>query len=104
MHTSPPILLLRWLPAEIIKSVERIAKESLSDVHRAPFGWTKAFDIKVKGHPLAENAKVLTKQYSSSTTTTTKSEEGVSLASKGGRKITIILVYFATGRKTDSYK
>ena len=72
--------------AEIIKSVERIAKESLSDVHRAPFGWTKAFDIKVKGHPLAENAKVLTKQYSSSSTTT-KSEEGVSLALKAEEKL-----------------
>src|SRR5689334_8642365 len=48
---------------EIIKSVEKIATESMvAEVHRAPFGWTKAFDIKVKGHPLAENAKVLTKQ------------------------------------------
>jgi threonyl-tRNA synthetase len=48
---------------EIIKSVEKIATESIvAEVHRAPFGWTKAFDIKVKGHPLAENAKVLTKQ------------------------------------------
>lgn len=47
---------------KIIKAIERISKESLGDVHRAPFGWTKAFDIRVKGHPLAENAKVLTKQ------------------------------------------
>jgi threonyl-tRNA synthetase len=49
---------------EIIKSVEDISKEVIDEVHRAPFGWTKAFQIKVKGHPLAENAKVLTKQYS----------------------------------------
>jgi threonyl-tRNA synthetase len=35
-------------------------------VSRAPFGWTKAFNIKVKGHPLAESAKVLTKQTISS--------------------------------------
>src|SRR5919206_3274085 len=48
--------------AEIIKSVEDISKEVIDEVHRAPFGWTKAFQIKVKGHPLAENAKVLTKQ------------------------------------------
>jgi threonyl-tRNA synthetase len=34
------------------------------DVHRAPFGWTKAFEIKVKGHPLAENYKIVTKQTS----------------------------------------
>src|SRR5918911_1575863 len=49
----------------IIKAIENIARESIDEVHKAPFGWTKAFDIKVKGHPLAENAKVLTKQQSS---------------------------------------
>jgi threonyl-tRNA synthetase len=49
---------------EIIKSVEDISKDVIDEVYRAPFGWTKAFQIKVKGHPLAENAKVLTKQYS----------------------------------------
>src|ERR687888_425526 len=58
--------------AEIIKSVEDISKEVIDEVHRAPFGWTKAFQIKVKGHPLAENAKVLTKQYP--ITTDAKSE------------------------------
>src|ERR687885_13129 len=55
------------IAAEIIKSVEDISKELIDEVHRAPFGWTKAFQIKVKGHPLAENAKVLTKQYSVAT-------------------------------------
>src|ERR687887_1110623 len=86
--------------AEIIKSVEQISKELLSEVHRAPFGWTKAFQIKVKGHPLAENAKVLTKQYSvttnatsdtdsaySDTTITTHSEEKVSSALKAEEKL-----------------
>ncbi len=28
------------------------------NVMRAPFGWTKTFSIKVKGHPLAESSKV----------------------------------------------
>ena len=76
--------------AEIIKSVDRIAKESLSDVHRAPFGWTKAFDIKVKGHPLAENAKVLRKQYSATTSTATadtQSGERESFALKAEEKL-----------------
>jgi threonyl-tRNA synthetase len=86
--------------AEIIKSVEQISKELLGDVHRAPFGWTKAFQIKVKGHPLAENAKVLTKQYSvttndssdigsacSDTTITTQFEEKVSSALKAEEKL-----------------
>ena len=44
---------------EILKSFEESARKSLSlaEVHRAPFGWTKAFNVKVKGHPLAENAR-----------------------------------------------
>ncbi len=46
----------------IIKSVEDFAKESIDQVYRAPFGWTKSFNIKVKGHPLAENAKEISKQ------------------------------------------
>ena len=46
----------------IIKSVETFAKGSIDQVHRAPFGWTKSFNIKVKGHPLAENAKEILKQ------------------------------------------
>lgn len=47
----------------VIKSVESFAKESsVGQVHRAPFGWTKSFNIKVKGHPLAENAKEITRQ------------------------------------------
>jgi len=47
---------------EIIKSVESFAKGSINQVYRAPFGWTKSFNIKVKGHPLAENAKEINKQ------------------------------------------
>src|ERR671916_2982285 len=42
---------------DIIKSVESFAKGSINDVYRAPFGWTKSFNIKVKGHPLAEISK-----------------------------------------------
>src|SRR5919206_3220338 len=73
--------------AEIIKSVEDISKEVIDEVHRAPFGWTKAFQIKVKGHPLAENAKVLSKQYSitadaKSDVGSTDTEEKVSSALK----------------------
>ena len=30
------------------------------DVSHAPFGWTKSYQIKVKGHPLAESSKVIT--------------------------------------------
>ncbi|HEY9407145.1 MAG TPA: threonine--tRNA ligase [Nitrososphaera sp.] len=45
----------------IIKSLESFAKETINQVYRAPFGWTKSFNIKVKGHPLAENSKKISK-------------------------------------------
>jgi threonyl-tRNA synthetase len=47
---------------ELLRLIERMAKDLTVFVSMAPFGWTKAFNIKVKGHPLAESAKVLTKQ------------------------------------------
>lgn len=49
------------IAADIVKAIEKFAKESVAEVHRSPFGWTKAFNIKVKGHPLAENAKEISK-------------------------------------------
>src|SRR5919198_1187399 len=61
---------------ELIKSVEKNAKESLDEVYRAPFGWTKSFGIKVKGHPLAESAKVLTKQDTATSIKSEKEEGG----------------------------
>ncbi len=39
----------------ILKEMESAAIDI--SVTRAPFGWTKAFSIKVKGHPLAESSK-----------------------------------------------
>ena len=51
---------------ELLKLTERIVKDMKVHVNSAPFGWTKAFNIKVKGHPLAESAKVLTKQTTTS--------------------------------------
>lgn len=48
------------LALKVIMSIEKVAKERTLEVYRAPFGWTKAFEIKVKGHPLAENYKIIT--------------------------------------------
>src|ERR671922_2878299 len=45
----------------VIRSIEKIARERFVDVNRAPFGWTKTFEIKVKGHPLSESYKVVSK-------------------------------------------
>ena len=49
---------------DILKSIESSARKSL-EVYRAPFGWTKSFNVKVKGHPLAENFRILSKRESS---------------------------------------
>jgi threonyl-tRNA synthetase len=53
---APPAVAI-----DIIKSLESLAKETISHLYRAPFGWTKSFNIKVKGHPLAENFKKISK-------------------------------------------
>jgi threonyl-tRNA synthetase len=44
---------------ELLRSFEEAIRKSLpsTEVLRAPFGWTKSLNIKVKGHPLAENAR-----------------------------------------------
>ncbi|MFB5645082.1 MAG: threonine--tRNA ligase [Nitrosopumilaceae archaeon] len=34
------------------------------EVSRAPFGWTKSYKIQVKGHPLAETSKIISKDSS----------------------------------------
>ncbi len=54
---APPALAI-----DMIKSVESFAKGSIKQVYRAPFGWTKSFNIKVKGHPMAENSKKISKE------------------------------------------
>ena len=44
---------------EILQELETKSRKIINEVNRAPFGWTKSFNIKVKGHPLAENFKVI---------------------------------------------
>ena len=43
----------------VLKEMESLASDL--EVSRAPFGWTKTYKLEVKGHPLAENSKVITK-------------------------------------------
>lgn len=50
------------LAAGLILAVEAAARELVTEVFRAPFGWTKSFHPKVKGHPLAENGKWIGRQ------------------------------------------
>jgi len=46
---------------EFIIELEKLAKKIINNVERAPFGWTKSLNISVKGHPLAENFKIINK-------------------------------------------
>lgn len=68
----------------LLNSVEEKSKNLFKTVNRAPFGWTKSFNIKIKGHPLAEQAKTIqkksedaskSKSESSGESTALKSEE-----------------------------
>ncbi len=48
-HPASPAKALR-----VLKESEKLLKEKKISVDRAPFGWYKAFNLKCKGHPLAE--------------------------------------------------
>ena len=44
---------------KIIKAMEKHAKAEGIETFRAPFGWNKQFTISIKGHPLAEQSRVI---------------------------------------------
>jgi threonyl-tRNA synthetase len=78
---------------EVLTLFEDTARNSFRSVHRAPFGWTKSFNIKVKGHPLAENAKEFKSNNSSKLEKTEakdqyqQGEEEISTALKAEEKL-----------------
>ena len=41
----------------LLKKMEAEAKAKGIEVHRAPFGWNKQFELRIKGHPLAEQSR-----------------------------------------------
>ncbi|HZH38590.1 MAG TPA: threonyl-tRNA synthetase editing domain-containing protein, partial [Bacillales bacterium] len=53
----------------LLRQIETQLRENLKNVKvtRAPFGWTKELNLKIKGHPLAENSKAFTKKEKGST-------------------------------------
>ncbi len=65
----------------LLKEMEEGASEL--EVSHSPFGWTKSYKLQVKGHPLAESSKVITKDSSDSK----DSGEMTSDALKGESKI-----------------
>ncbi len=54
-NLAPPSLAM-----SLLKEMESLA--SGLDVSHSPFGWTKSYKVHVKGHPLAESSKVITKK------------------------------------------
>src|ERR687898_155912 len=46
----------------LLRSIEEKSRNLFKTVNRAPFGWTKSFNIKIKGHPLAEQSKTFQKK------------------------------------------
>ena len=65
----------------LLKEMEESSSEL--EVSHSPFGWTKSYKIQVKGHPLAESFKVVTKDSSNAK----PAEELTSDALKGESKI-----------------
>jgi len=43
----------------VLKAMEKYAKDSGLETYRTPFGWCKQFSLSIKGHPLAEQSKVI---------------------------------------------
>lgn len=42
------------IAGEVLEGAEKVLKKSFKNVSRAPFGYYKEFELKVKGHPLSE--------------------------------------------------
>lgn len=62
---------------KVLDLMEKVLAEN-HEVHRSPFGYYKAFDIKVKGHPLSELSRVVTaKESKEEISEALKSEEKV---------------------------
>ena len=64
----------------LLKEMESSASDI--EVSHSPFGWTKSYKVQVKGHPLAESSKVITKESGES-----GEKEITSEALKGESKI-----------------
>ncbi len=72
---------------KVIKAMEAYAKEKGIETYRAPFGWNKQFTISIKGHPLAEQARVYVAEAKAEAGECKKEEEPVSAALKAEDKM-----------------
>src|SRR4030066_1856093 len=80
---------------KVIKAMESYAVERGIETHRAPFGWNKQFAISVKGHPLAEQSRVILPVE----TKEKKDEEKISEAVKAEEKLKSTWVVLETDGK-----
>ncbi|MFQ6095059.1 MAG: threonine--tRNA ligase [Candidatus Bathyarchaeia archaeon] len=70
-------------PADALRTLRRMesyAKEMGIETYRAPFGWCKQFSLSIKGHPLAEQLRIISPKKA-------EEEEVVSKALKAEEKI-----------------
>ena len=74
-NLAPPSLAI-----SLLKEMESSANEI--DVSHSPFGWTKSYKVQVKGHPLAESSKVITKDLLDETKSQEVTSEAVEAESK----------------------
>jgi threonyl-tRNA synthetase len=44
---------------KLLRAMEKYAKQKGIETHRTPFGWCKKFSLSIKGHPLAEQLRVI---------------------------------------------
>ena len=58
-HLSPNLASPKQA-VDVLKAVEAAVAQKGIEVHRSPFGWYKAFEIKCKGHPLSELSREFT--------------------------------------------
>jgi threonyl-tRNA synthetase len=73
----------------LLNSIEEKSRSLFKTVNRAPFGWTKSFNIKIKGHPLAEQSKTIQKKPEDASKSKSESTgESIALKSEEGLKST----------------
>ncbi|MBN1896639.1 MAG: threonine--tRNA ligase [Candidatus Aenigmarchaeota archaeon] len=66
---------------DVVKGIEEKLRKKGLNVKRSPFGWYKSFDIKCKGHPLAELSREITAEGAE------EGEENVSEALKKEKEL-----------------
>jgi threonyl-tRNA synthetase len=66
----------------LLNSIEEKSRKLFKTVNRAPFGWTKSFNMKIKGHPLAEQSKTIQKKSEDASSKSKSESTGESIALK----------------------